>query len=85
MDFTFGGEQEAFRSEVRVFLEETLIEECRVQQRADGRPGWSPAFSRGGWSPEYLAAIPGTIAQGSSEVQRNVAGPRGSEERGPRG
>lgn len=27
----------------------------------------------GGWGPEYLAAIPDTIAQGASEIQRNVS------------
>ena len=31
----------------------------------------------GGWGPDYLAAIPDTIAQGSSEIQRNVIATRG--------
>jgi hypothetical protein len=34
--------------------------------KASGR--WS-----GVWGPDYLAAIPETIAQGSSEIQRGVA------------
>ena len=68
MDFRFTDEEEAFRTEVRTFLDETLTEAFWNHQHAERKPGrWD-----GGWGPEYLAAIPNTIDQGSSEIQRNV-------------
>ncbi len=42
--------------------------------------GASPQDRRGGdgqWGPGYIAAVPDTIAQGSSEIQRNVIATRG--------
>jgi len=46
MDFRFTDDQEAFRSEVRAFLDETLTPEFWEQQRAQPNQGTSPEFSR---------------------------------------
>jgi len=46
MDFRFTPQQEAFRVEVRAFLDETLTEAFWSHQRANRHPGWSPEFSR---------------------------------------
>ena len=86
MNFTFTGDQQAFRAEVRACLEETLTKEVWEQQHAERHPGCQLSAAHqeqdgiwrgGGWGPEYLAAIPDTIAQGSSEIQRNVIATRG--------
>ena len=39
MNFTFTGDQEAFRAEVRACLEETLTKEVWEQQHAERHPG----------------------------------------------
>ena len=46
MDFRFTDEEEAFRTEVRIFLDETLTEAFWNHQHAERKPGWSPEFSR---------------------------------------
>lgn len=46
MEFRFTPAQEAFRAEVRHFLEEALTPEFWAFQRAYRQPGWSPEFSR---------------------------------------
>lgn len=46
MDFRFTGDQEAFRTEVQAFLDETLTPEFWTEQRANRHAGWSPEFSR---------------------------------------
>ncbi len=55
MEFQFTEEQEAFRAEVRAFIDATLTPEFRAQHRADGGGGSSPEFSRRAAEAKWLA------------------------------
>jgi alkylation response protein AidB-like acyl-CoA dehydrogenase len=46
MQFAFTADQEAFRAEVRAFLDGTLTEEFWEYHRENELPAWSPRFSR---------------------------------------
>ncbi len=72
MDFRFTAEQEAFRAEVRGFLDETLTPAFWEYQRARRHPGWSPEFSRAAaargwlgiaWPKQYGGQERGIIEQ----------------------
>src|SRR4051812_47592191 len=72
MDFRFTSTQEAFRAEVRGFLDQTLTPAFWEQQRATRHPGWSPEFSRAAaqrgylgiaWPKEYGGQARGIIEQ----------------------
>ncbi len=72
MDFRFTPEQEAFRAEVRAFLDETLTPAFWAHHAAHREPGWSPEFSmaaaaRGwlgiAWPKQYGGQGRGTIEQ----------------------
>ncbi|MGD9889818.1 MAG: acyl-CoA dehydrogenase family protein [Dehalococcoidia bacterium] len=72
MDFRFTPEQDAFRAEVRGFLNQTLTAEFWADQRARREPGWSPEFSRAAaargwlgiaWPEEYGGQGRGIIDQ----------------------
>ncbi|MGI8549556.1 MAG: acyl-CoA dehydrogenase family protein [Dehalococcoidia bacterium] len=72
MDFRFTPEQEAFRAEVRCFIDETLTPEFWSFQRGRREPGWSPEFSRAAaargwlgiaWPREYGGQARGIIEQ----------------------
>ena len=55
MDFSFTAEQEAFRSEVRDFIEQTLTEAFWERHRASGGGGSSPPFSQKAAESNWLA------------------------------
>ncbi|MBM3141364.1 MAG: acyl-CoA dehydrogenase, partial [Chloroflexi bacterium] len=55
MDFRFTANQDAFRAEVRRFLDETLTPAFWEAQRANREPGWSPEFSRAAAERGWLA------------------------------
>jgi alkylation response protein AidB-like acyl-CoA dehydrogenase len=55
LDFKFTGEQEAFRTEVRRFIDETLTPEFWAEHRARGGGGSSPEFSRRAAEANWLA------------------------------
>ena len=72
MDFRFTDEQEAFRDEVRAFLDDTLTEDFWDEQRTTRKPGWSPEFSRAAaergwlgiaWPVEFGGQARGKIEQ----------------------
>ena len=72
MDFRFTAAQEAFRAEVRSFLDETLTPQFWDHQRQHRHPGWSPEFSRAAaergflgiaWPKEYGGQARGIIEQ----------------------
>jgi alkylation response protein AidB-like acyl-CoA dehydrogenase len=71
MEFRFTPEQEAFRQEVRRFLQEVLTPEFRQRLRTSGDEDFSPQFSRKlsergwmglNWPPEY-----GGLGKGAME------------------
>jgi len=55
MDFSFTAEQEAFRTEVQRFIDETLTEAFWADHQASGGGGSSPAFSRQAAETGWLA------------------------------
>ena len=70
MEFRFTPEQEAFRHEVRGFLQEVLTPEFRQRLRESGDEAFSPQFSRRlsergwmglNWPPEYGGLGKGAI------------------------
>lgn len=72
MEFGFSESQEAFRAQVRAFLDETLTNDFWAFQRANREPGWSPEFSRAAaaqgwlgiaWPEQYGGQAKGIIEQ----------------------
>ena len=72
MEFRFSESQEAFRAQVRAFLDETLTDDFWAFQRANREPGWSPEFSRAAaargwlgiaWPEQYGGQAKGIIEQ----------------------